>query len=126
MGAVLGLFLLIEVVGLLAAPLAALVLGRLPGAGLGFAKVLGLLLVTWLVWIAGALGIAPYGRPLIIGVLVLLGIAGVLVGLRLRAVGERLEAGGSKRRMARLRRLALPRGPGAAAAVLGRRGASSP
>ena len=55
MGAVLGLFLLIEVVGLLAAPLAALVLGRLPGAGLGFAKVLGLLLVTWLVWMAGAL-----------------------------------------------------------------------
>ena len=111
MGAVLGLFLLIEVVGLLAAPLAALVLGRLPGAGLGFAKVLGLLLVTWLVWMAGALGIAPYGRPLIIGVLVLLGIAGVLVGLRLRAVGERLEAGGSKRRMARLRRLALPEDP---------------
>ena len=33
--AALGLFLLIEVVGLLAAPLAALVLGRLPGAGLG-------------------------------------------------------------------------------------------
>ena len=64
MGAVLGLFLLIEVVGLLAAPLAALVLGRLPGAGLGFAKVLGLLVVTWLVWMAGALGIAPYGRPL--------------------------------------------------------------
>ncbi len=111
MGAVLGLFLLIEVVGLLAAPLAALVLGRLPGAGLGFAKVLGLLLVTWLVWIAGALGIAPYGRPLVIGVLVLVGIAGVLVALRLRAVGERLDAGGSKRRIARLRRLALPKDP---------------
>jgi YYY domain-containing protein len=111
MGAVLGLFLLIEVVGLLAAPLAALVLGRLPGAGLGFAKVLGLLLVTWCVWIAGALHIAPYGRPLIIGVLVLIGVAGVLVALRLRAVGERLDAGGSKRRMARLRRLALPEDP---------------
>ena len=41
----------------------------------------------------------------------LLGIAGVLVGLRLRAVGERLQAGGSKRRMARLRRLALPEDP---------------
>jgi len=34
--AALGLFLVIEVVGLLAAPLAALVFGRLPGAGLGF------------------------------------------------------------------------------------------
>lgn len=111
MGAVLGLFLLVEVVGLLAAPLAALVLGRLPGAGLGFSKVFGLLLVTWLVWIAGALGIASYGRPLIIGALVLLGVAGVLVGLRLRALGERLESGASRRRMARLRRLALPEDP---------------
>ena len=35
----------------------------------------------------------------------------MLVGLRLRAVGERLEAGGSRRRMARLRRLALPEDP---------------
>jgi YYY domain-containing protein len=103
--AVLGLFLLIEVVGLLAAPLAALVLGRLPGAGLGFAKVLGLLLVTWLVWIAGSLGIAPYGTPLIAGVLVLLGIAGGLAGLRLRALSGRLEAKGPRRR---LMRLALP------------------
>ena len=111
MGAALGLFLLVEVVGLLAAPLAALVLGRLPGAGLGFAKVLGLLLVTWLVWLTASLHIAPYGTPLIVGVLVLLGVSGVLVGLRLRAVGERLEAGGSRRRMARLRRLALPDDP---------------
>ena len=38
-----------------------LAFGRLPGAGLGFAKPLGLLLVTWAVWIAGSLGIASYG-----------------------------------------------------------------
>ncbi len=38
----------------------------------------------------------------------MVGIAGVLVALRLRAVGERLEEGGSKRRVARLARLALP------------------
>jgi YYY domain-containing protein len=106
--AALGLFVLVEVVGLLAAPLAALVLGRLPGAGLGFAKVLGLLLVTWFVWIAGSLGIAAYGTPLIAGVLVLLAICGVLVALRLRALGARLEAAGSRRRVARLARLALP------------------
>ena len=55
----LGLFVVIEVVGLAAAPLAALVLGRLPGAGLGFSKLLGLLLVTWLIWMAASLGIAP-------------------------------------------------------------------
>src|SRR5215218_1013311 len=107
--AVLGLFLLIEVVGLLAAPLAALVPGRLPGAGLGFAKALGILLVTWLVWMAGSLHVAPYGRPLVAGVLVLLVIAGVLAGLRLRALGARLEAKGPKRRL--LRRARPPDDP---------------
>src|SRR4051794_36214455 len=104
MVAALALFVVLEAVGLLAAPLTALVLGRLPGAGLGFSKLFGLLLVTWLVWFAASLDIAPYGRGLIVGVLVLLALAGVLVGLRLRAVGER--AKGSRRR--RLKRLALP------------------
>jgi YYY domain-containing protein len=108
MSALLGLFLLVEAVGLLAAPLVALVLGRLPGAGLGFAKIFGLLLVTWLVWITASLGIAPYGRGLIVGVLVLVAVAGVLVALRLKALGDALEEGGSKRRMRRLARRALP------------------
>src|SRR3954454_17004476 len=89
--AALGLFVLIEVVGLLTAPLAALVLGRLPGAGLGFAKVLGLLLVTWVIWMAASLHIVGYGVPLIVGVLVLLAVLSVLVALRLRSLGARLE-----------------------------------
>ena len=50
----LGFFALVEVIGLAAAPLAALAFGRLPGAGLGFAKPLGLLLVTWAVWMASS------------------------------------------------------------------------
>lgn len=100
----LGLLLVIEVVGLAAAPLTALVLGRLPGAGLGFSKLLGLLLATWLIWLAASLGIAPYGKGLIIGVLVLLAVAGLLVGLRLRSLNP---DEGSKR----LRRLALPEDP---------------
>ena len=100
----LGLFVVIEVVGLAAAPLAALVLGRLPGAGLGFSKLLGLLLVTWLIWLAASLGIAPYGKGLIIGALVLLVVAGVLVGLRLRSLDP-------ESRSKRLRRLALPEDP---------------
>ena len=74
--AALGLFLVIEVVGLLAAPLAALIFGRLPGAGLGFAKVLGLLLVTWLLWLAASLHVVGYGVPLIVGVLVLVASCG--------------------------------------------------
>src|SRR5215218_6733688 len=106
MGAVLGLFLLIEVVGLLAAPLAALVLGRLPGAGLGFSKVLGLLLVTWLIWMAASLHIVGYGVPLIVGVLILLAVLSVLVALRLRSLGVRLEE--KERPSKRLLRMALP------------------
>src|SRR3954468_16956846 len=108
--AALGLFVVIEVVGLLAAPLTALVLGRLPGAGLAFSKVFGLLLVTWLVWMAAALHIVAYGTPLIVGVLVLLALAGGLVALRLRALGARAESARG-RRLERLKRLALPEDP---------------
>ena len=52
---------LMELIGLGAAPLAAVVLARLPGAGLGLGKVLGLALVTWLVWMGGATTLVPYG-----------------------------------------------------------------
>ena len=52
---------LIELIGLGAAPLAGVLLARLPGAGLGLGKVLGLLLVTWLVWIGGSITLVPYG-----------------------------------------------------------------
>src|SRR4026209_1411372 len=102
----LGLFVVIELVGLLAAPLAALVLGRLPGAGLGFSKVLGLLLVTWLIWMAASLPLVSYGVRLIVGVLVLLAVVSVLVALRLHSLGMRLAGEGRKSR--RLLRLALP------------------
>src|SRR3954453_21589782 len=107
MVAALGLFVVLEVVGLLAAPLTALVLGRLPGAGLGLSKIFGAVLVTWLIWLAASLHIAPYSIGLIVGVLVLVGVAGLLAALRLRSLGER--ASGSRR--ARLKRLALPEDP---------------
>src|SRR4051794_12247677 len=104
--AALGLFVLIEVVGLLTAPLAALVLGRLPGAGLAFAKVLGLLLVTWVIWMAGSLHVVGYGVPLIVGVLIALAVVSALAALRLHSLGTRLA--GEGRRSKRLLRLALP------------------
>src|SRR3954453_22203559 len=104
----LGLFLLVELVGLLAAPLTGLLLGRLPGAGLGLSKVVGLLLVSWLVWMLASLHVVGYGVPLIVGVLVLLAVLGVLAALRLRALAGRLE-GAKGRRLQRLTRLALPR-----------------
>jgi YYY domain-containing protein len=52
---------LIELIGLGAAPLAGLLLARLPGAGLGLGKVVGLLLATWLIWLGGSSTLVPYG-----------------------------------------------------------------
>jgi YYY domain-containing protein len=86
----LGFFAFVEVVGLAAAPLAGLALGRLPGAGLGLAKPLGLLLLAWLVWMAASLGVAPYSPGLIAGALVVLIAAGALAALRLRGLTRRL------------------------------------
>src|SRR3954468_19625684 len=105
-----GLFALVEVVGLLAGPPAPLRRRRLPGAGLGFSKVLGLLLVTWLIWMAASLHVAAYGVPLIAGVLVLLALAGLLSLGRLRGLGRRLAEAGEGRRATRLARIALPPG----------------
>jgi YYY domain-containing protein len=88
MVAALGLFALVEAIGLAAAPLAALTLGRLPGAGLGLSKVVGLLLVTWLVWLLASLHMASYGVPLVVGVLVALALAGLAAAPRLSGLAR--------------------------------------
>src|SRR3954470_1316915 len=72
----LGFFALVEVIGLAAAPLAALAFGRLPGAGLGFAKPLGLLLVTWAVWLLASFGVLHYSSATAIGAIAALAVAG--------------------------------------------------
>src|SRR4051812_18011112 len=59
MTAALRFFVLLEVLGLAATPLAAVAFARLPGRGVAFAKPLGLLLPTWLVWMAGSLHLVP-------------------------------------------------------------------
>ena len=46
--------LVLEGLGLAGLPLAARALGRLPGAGLGLARMLALLLLGWLVWRAAS------------------------------------------------------------------------
>src|SRR5215213_9116276 len=92
----LGFFALMEAAGLAAAPLAALVLGRLPGAGLGFAKVLGVLLVGWLVWMAGSLGVVDYGPPAIAGAFAGVAVLGALAAWRLRQLGRRLRERGDE------------------------------
>ena len=88
------MLVLLEVLGLAALPLAARALGRLPGAGLGFAKVLGLLLVAWLVWLAGSLGV-PNGSGLAIGAALVLALLGAAVW----RLGRRAEADPFRRRL---------------------------
>src|SRR5215211_123841 len=112
----LGFFALLEAAGLAAAPLAALVLGRLPGAGLGFAKVLGVLLVGWLAWMATSIGLVGYGPGRIAGAFAVVALLGALAALRLRRLGRRLaergdeDPGGrfSRWRRTRLAARALP------------------
>jgi YYY domain-containing protein len=86
----LGFFVLVEVIGLAAAPLAGLAFGRLPGAGLGFAKPLGLLLVTWAVWMAASVTPLRYGTGTVIAAVVALAVAGALAAARQRALAARL------------------------------------
>ena len=77
-------FVLIEVLGLAATPLAAVAFARLPGRGVAFAKPLGLLLATWLVWMAGSLGLLRPGLGAWIGAVVLVVAAGALALWRWR------------------------------------------
>lgn len=67
---------LMELIGFAALPLAALVLGRLPGGGLAFAKPLGLLAAAYPVWLLAAVGAVPYGVGSAIAGVVGLGLAG--------------------------------------------------
>jgi YYY domain-containing protein len=90
----LGFFALVEVLGLAVVPLAALAFGRLPGAGLGFAKPLGLLLLTWLVWMVCSVTQVRYGTPTVLVAAAVLAAAGVLAALRQRALAERLSEPG--------------------------------
>src|SRR3954466_8079580 len=83
MTAALRFFVLIEVLGLAATPLVAVALARLPSRGLAFAKPLGLLLVTWVVWVLGSVGVAQ-STVMWIAVVALLAGAGALVLWRLR------------------------------------------
>jgi YYY domain-containing protein len=92
--ATLAFLLLLEAIGLAALPLATRALGRLPGTGAGMAKVLGFLLLAWIVWFAASLGV-PNGLGLAIGGAVAL----ALMGLVARRFGRRPEADPFRRRL---------------------------
>ena len=86
--------------------------GGCPAPASGFAKILGLLLVTWLIWMAASLHVVAYGVPLIVGVLVLLAIAGLLVRRPAARVGRAAREARQGRRATRLAAArAAARGP---------------
>src|SRR3954466_2861385 len=84
MTAALRFFVLIEVLGLAATPLAVVTFARLPGRGVAFAKPLGLLLATWLAWVGGSLHVVPNGLAAWIGAVLVLAAAGAAVWWRWR------------------------------------------
>ncbi|HKH16705.1 MAG TPA: DUF2298 domain-containing protein, partial [Solirubrobacteraceae bacterium] len=98
---------LIELIGLGAAPLAGMLLARLPGAGIGLGKVLGLLLATWLVWLGGATTLVPYSAlsaALWIALVCALGLLAWVRGWEARRAAARGEPRGrlARRRWRRL------------------------
>jgi len=83
-----------ELIGLAALPLALVLLGRLPGGGLAFAKPLGLLLAAYPVWLLASLGVVRYGTGAVVGGAVAL--AGAALAVRLRT-GPVLPDGAARR-----------------------------
>jgi len=87
-------FSVVWAVGVLALPLAELLFPRLPGRGLVLARPLGLLVLTFPVWLTASLHLAPYGRPAT--VVALVAFVCVCAILRRRGLG-RLPGRGSER-----------------------------
>ncbi len=71
MGDALIWWIVLEVLGLVALPLAAVLLRGLPDRGYTLAKTLGLLLTGWLAYTLAMLGLVPFGRPLLAGCVLL-------------------------------------------------------
>ncbi len=78
-------WLALELLGLLALPLAWRIFARFPDRGYGLAKVLGLLGVSYLAWLLPSLHLVPFGRLSILLGMAVLGLIGVAV---LRAEGD--------------------------------------
>ena len=83
---------LLELLGLVAFPLAFVVLRGLADRGYGVSKTLGMLLLAWLSWFGPSLKLVPYQRWWI----------ALCLGLLIGAVGGR-SPGGAARLIARLR-----------------------
>ncbi|HID86799.1 MAG TPA: hypothetical protein EYP55_05395, partial [Anaerolineae bacterium] len=67
-------WLAVELVGLVAFPIAFVVFRNLPDRGYVLSKILGLLLVAYLAWLAASLRLLPYTRPTILLALALVAL----------------------------------------------------
>jgi len=78
-------FLAVVLIGWIAFPLAFVALGGLPDRGYGLARVLGLLVVSYLTWLAASLKWLPHTRgTLLLSLLVLAALSAVLFARRRR------------------------------------------
>lgn len=85
----LGWWLAVEVIGVLAFPIGYVFLHRLPDRGYAFTKVLGLLLVGYLLWIGAVLGVISNSRGSILLILLGLAVVGVVLwGRRREEIGS--------------------------------------
>lgn len=71
--------LTIEILGLIAFPLAFILFRRLPDRGFSLTKLLALLLSSYILWILGLTHLIPNSQYTIIGILVLIALASALV-----------------------------------------------
>ena len=80
---------LLEVLGLIAFPLAFVVLRSLSDRGYGISKTLGILLLAWLSWIGPGLRLAPYQRWWIVWCLgLMIVVSGAVAWRQRRAIGK--------------------------------------
>ena len=80
-------WLVVQALGLAGLPLAAVLFQALPGHGYAFGKPLGLLLSGYLAWLIAMLGLAPFGRGLIVVCALTIGLGGVLIQRRRTSQG---------------------------------------
>ncbi len=76
-------WLVVQALGLAGMPLARFLFRALPDRGYAFGKTLGLLLTGYLAWLLAMLGLAPFGRGLLVACALAVAGAGLLVQRRL-------------------------------------------
>lgn len=82
-------WLVLELLGLLALPLAWRLFARFPDRGYGLSKVLGLLLVSYVAWLLPSLRVLSFSREsILVGIVALGGISGIVLSRQMAAFRE--------------------------------------